>query len=35
MTHAPKFTFNPDSPDPIWDKKWNYMDPCQTMVCDP
>ena len=24
--HAPKCTFNPD---PIWDQKWNYMDPCQ------
>ena len=24
--HAPKSTFNPD---PIWDQKWNYMDPCQ------
>ena len=23
--HAPKCTFNPD---PIWDQKWNYMDPC-------
>ena len=23
--HAPKWTFNLD---PIWDEKWNYMNPC-------
>ena len=22
--HATKYTFNPD---PVWDQKWNYMDP--------
>ena len=23
--HATKYTFNPD---PVWDQKWNYLDPC-------
>ena len=27
--HAPKCTFNPD---PIWDKKWNYLDPWKNVL---
>ena len=27
--HAPKCTFNPD---PFWDQKWNYLDPCGPRV---
>ena len=29
--HAPKCTFNTE-PDPIWDQKWNDMDPCMKHI---
>ena len=30
--HAPKCAFNPD---PIWDQKWNYMDPWNYFLIAP